>query len=63
MYYLSRVNAVAGQKACLYPVPAEEFWSLAAGFRKQRWDSFKSEKVSGLTVSQQGAEPGTMGVS
>lgn len=41
MYYLSRVNAVAGQKACLYPVPAEEFWSLAAGFRKQRWDSLK----------------------
>lgn len=69
LYYQSGITAVAGQKASLYPVPAENTRGkgvLVAGScvqEAEKWDPFKPEKGLGLTVSQQGAEPGTMAVS
>lgn len=60
---------MAGQKACLYPVPAEN--ARGKGVRvtgswvqeAEKWDPFKREKGSGLTGSQQGTEPEKMALS
>lgn len=58
---------MAGQKASLYPVPAENTRGkrvLVTGSwvqEAEKWDPFKPEKGLGLTVNQQGT--GTMAIS
>lgn len=69
IYYLSIITAVAGQNSYLCPVPAENMRGkgvLVTGSwvqEAEEWDPFKPEKVSGLTGSQQGAEPERMTIS